>query len=272
MTKHALLVLAVILSLSFSLPGLASAASTARLSNTAQTNVEKLGAAAGGSVQTRLTEQVKEIQLLETEDLKISEEISSLRSRNDELLLTVRASIKQLDAAKLGELKQKVTEAKARYKPLFELQTSLNSQLSYARKLKNKTAIAALESQVAVAKAAAQLAKEDIRSKEQAYMNARYARDKTVKQVRAVLADVSLLQARIRTEKKASVETGKSISAERKKLQAVLKNKDAAGTLISLTSLSTLSRQMISQKKNMVELEKKIRALADKAKGMLPAS
>jgi hypothetical protein len=270
MPKRSLLLLLIVV-LSLSLPVQAFAASTARLSNTAKTSVEKLGAQAGSPLQGKLNDQIKQIQSLETQDLSVEKEISSLNSANDELLLAINTRIKKLDADKLDKLKKQAAEAKERYKPLFELQTSLNKQYTYAKKLKNKTLTAALEAQLNVVKASALVAKEDIRAKQEAYSKALETKSKTVKQVRNILSEASLEQVRIRSEKKASVETGKQIAADSKGLTAAIKNKAPAEALTRLTSMAALSNQMIGQKNRMLTSEKKVSSILAKASALLPA-
>lgn len=269
MNKRLLILLTTII-LVLSLPLQALAASSAQLSKTAKASVEKLAAQTEAPLQTKLTEQSKKIQELEIQDDSLDKEIDSLHHANAEKLLAINAGIKQLNAEKLDKLKKAAADAREQYKPVFTLQTSLNKQLTYARKLKNKALAESLEAQLSVVKTTAIIAREDIRLKDAAYTKAKEAASKTVTSVRTVLKDVSLEQVRIRSEKKASVETGKQIAADSKSLTAALKNKDAAETLRSLTALTTLSNQIINQKSRISSSEKKVSTILEKAASLLP--
>lgn len=262
------LVMAILLTLS--LPLQASAASSASLSKTAQASIEKLAAQSSGSLQTQLTGQTNKLRELETQDENLDQSIDTLHRANGEKQSAINARIKQLNAEKLAALKSGSTEARERYKPIFTLQTSLNKQLTVARKLKNKPLIEALEAQLSVVKASALIARGDIRLKDEAYAKVKEATAKTANSVRNVLKEVSLEQAKIRSEKTASAETGRQIAADSKTLTASLKNKDAAETLRSLSALVTSSTQIINQKTRIQQSEQKISTLLEKASSLLP--
>ncbi|MNJ03276.1 hypothetical protein D3C73_1635360 [compost metagenome] len=68
------------------------------------------------------------------------------------------------------------------------------------------------------------------------------------------------------------METGKQIAADSKSLTAALKNKNAAEALSSLTALTSLSSQMLNQKKRIISSEKKISTILEKAASLLPSS
>jgi hypothetical protein len=262
------LVMAVLLALS--LPLQAFAASSASLSKTAQASIEKLAAQSSGSLQTQLTGQTTKLRELEAQDENLDQSIDTLHRANAEKQTAINARIKQLNAEKLAALKSGSTEARERYKPIFTLQTSLNKQLTVARKLKNKPLIEALEAQLSVVKASALIARGDIRLKDEAYAKVKEATAKTANSVRNVLKEVSLEQAKIRSEKTASAETGRQIAADSKTLTASLKNKDAAETLRSLSALVTSSTQIINQKTRIQQSEQKISTLLAKAASLLP--
>lgn len=266
--RLATLLVAIILVLS--LPLQASAASSARLSKTAKASIEKLASQETASTQARLTEQSSKLQELETKDEKLNQEIGNLHRTNGEKLLAINTRIKQHNAEKLSQLKNEAAAARERYKPLFTLQTSLNKQLTAARKLKNKPLIEALEAQLSVVKVSSLIAREEIRMKDAAYTKLKDAASKTVNSVRTVLKEVSVEQAKIRSEKKASAETGKQIAAESKSLTAAIKSKDTTETLRSLTALTASSNQITNQKTRIISSEQKIAAILEKAASLLP--
>lgn len=269
--KKPSLIMPLILILVFSLPFHVFAASTARLSKSAISTVEKISQGAEPSLRSKLNEQVKQIETLEARDLNLNEEIGTLHGSNGQKLASVQAQLKQLNSGKLEGLEKQVRDTKARYKPLFDLHGSLNKQLSAARKLKNKTLKSALQNQLDVVKVSAQLAREEIRAKEEALSAAKEAKTKTAKQVRSILEEVAVNQARINTEKKAAADTGKQIAAESKKLTASLKKKDAASLLTNLSAMSSLSQQLLNRKSRIIDMEKKIGTVIDKASALLPA-
>lgn len=252
-----------------SLPLQASAASSARLSNTAQASVEKL-AQSNTSLQTQLIGQTNKLRELESQDEKLDQAIDTLHRTNGEKQSAINTRIKQLNTEKLVSLKNGAAEARERYKPLFTLQTSLNKQLTAARKLKNKPLIEALEAQLSVVKASALIARGDIRLKDEAYAKAKESTAKTANSVRNVLKEISQEQIKIRSEKAASAETGRQIAADSKTLTASLKNKDAAETLRTLSALATSSTQIINQKTRIQQSEQKISTLLEKAASLLP--
>lgn len=266
------IILAAVLLLALSLPLHAFAASTARLSNTVKANVDKLAAASSPSLQARLNAQKSQILALESQDESADQELASLHAGNAELLDSISTRLKQLDAGRLDKLKGQVQEAKDRHKPLFALQTALNKQLTAARKLKNKPLTEALQAQADAVRVTAQLARTEIRMKEDAYSQAKEAKEAAVKKVRNVLAKADSDQAGIRTEKKAAVEIGKQLGSESKNLTAALKKKDAAETLTVLTAQLTLSQQLLNRKTRLASHEKSIRTILQQASALLPAA
>ncbi|MDF2935890.1 MAG: hypothetical protein K0Q90_1263 [Paenibacillaceae bacterium] len=272
MNKKRLVTLLMAITLVLSLPLQASAASSAKLSTTAKASIEKLAAQSNAPLQKKLTEQSSSIQELEIQDGQLNQEIENLHRANEDKRLAINTRIKQLNAEKLAALKSAAAEARERYSPLFALQTSLNKQLTAARKLKNKTLIGALETQLSVVKTSALLARGDIRLKDEAYAKVKESTVKATNSARTVLKDVSLEQAKISSEKKASAETGKQIAAESKSLTAAIKSKDATETLRSVTTLATLSGQIINQKTRIISSEKRIASILEKAAALLPSN
>lgn len=255
-----------------SLPLQALAASSARLSQTAQASIEKLASQADSSLQAKLSEQSKQILELELQDQNLDKEIDSLHRANEAKQLAVKTGLKQFQAQKVDKLAKEAEEAKNRFKPLFAMQSSLNKQLAAARKQKNKALAEVLEAQLGAVKLSAALAREEIRMKNEALTKARKASSKTSNAVRAVLEEAALEQARMRTEKKGATAAGKDITAEGKRLNAALRSKDAAETLRSLASLATLSSQLVSHKTRISKSEQKISAILERASSLLPSS
>jgi hypothetical protein len=248
----------------------ALAASAAKLTAAAKTSLDKTAAEAPAQLRAKLTARYSELEALYVREQQLEQDTKALHKANAEAEAALRERMKQLDAAKLDKLLKQTTEAKERYKPLFTLQTSLNKQLAAARKLKNKTLTEALATQAEVVKLSAQLARQEIRWKEEAYAKAKADKDKVVKEVRAVLATGDTVLSQLRTEKSASVQTGKLIAAENKNTSAILKKRNAEESFTALSSLTVLSGKLVSQKATIYGLEQKYGSILSKADKLLP--
>ena len=93
------------------------------------------------------------------------QKIKQLHTNNATELVQLRKAISGTDAAKLALLQESLEHTQARYKPLLQLYSSLNKQLSAAKALQSKEWSSAIRTQAETLKPLVQLAREDIRVK-----------------------------------------------------------------------------------------------------------
>jgi hypothetical protein len=253
------------------IPEQAWAASAAEFSPSVRKAYDKVVGSAAGTLQSELKAQDERLQAMQEQDRKLDADITGIHRTNEELLKSIQARTKTAEQERIAKLSQTVTETKAKYKPLFTLQTALNTQLTAAKKLKNKTLTAALEDQIDTVKAAALLAREDIRYKESLYTKGKADKNKKSKEIRTILEDIDGIKDRVQTAKSTSVQTGKQITSGLKSLASIAKQGDGQRTLTSVSSLVALTDQLLNQKSAVISLENKVRSVLDKAEAALAA-
>ena len=248
-----------------------SASADADWTPTVQTAFDKLTAGsdslAAGRLKTRYQEFVRERDREKSADA----DIKAVRYRADELRIAVNKRMKERDAAKLAALDKQLAELKTKRQPLFDAYTRLNRQLSLARSLKSKPAIAVAKAQADALKIPAQLAREEIRRKEAEVKKAKDERTAHLKKVRAVLAENDSLALKLKAERSAATAAGKIVTAENKVFSAAVRKADAAGALASLTRLASGERDAAAAKLRVLELERKSLAVVERAAALLPA-
>jgi len=249
----------------------AAVAATYALTPTAKTAFDKMTAAADLSQRNKLNAQYGDLQSVQEQDRKWDSSIAAQHASNEEAQKAVRQSIKKIDEAKLAKLANDVTRTKEHYKPLFALYKSINEKIDAAKLLKDKDLNALLRAQAEPTKIAVQLARDDIRSKEQALKNAKDAVARTAKAVRDTLAAIEPFKAQIKAQKSALDVPKKRLPLEWKDFTGKVKKSDAKGSSEALSAVVASTRQVIERKQAIHSLEKKIADVILKAKAQIPA-
>lgn len=246
-------------------------AASLELSASMKTALGKMTAAADSSLKGKINTLYSDLLNLQEQDQNWDARIKTLHYKNEETLIVLRRQIKQIDADKLNKLEIQVNQTRDRYKPLFALYTSLNKQIAAAKPLKNKVLNAMLRLQADSMKTVYQLARQDIRTKENALKAAKDSAAKTIKKIRETLADIDPINVQIKAERSATNTPRKRVSTEWINFKYAVKKSDAKSTLDSLTTLVPLSHQIVYQKQKIHTLEKKISDTILKAKAQIPS-
>lgn len=238
-------------------PSVISAASF-EFSATAKTAFDKMKGAADKTTAAKLTSQYAELQSVQKLTLDWDSRIDKLHYQNEEAVLTTRKRIKEIDADKLLQLESAVAQAKKKYEPLFRLYDSLNQQLSIAKSFKDKFATSLLKPQVETTKAAVQLAKLDIRSKEAALKEAKANTAKSIKKLRDQLGGIDSIKVKIKASKSSVSTTKKYFTTETSLLNQAVKKGDAAASSGSLARMLAYIKLINEQKQKTYAYEQQI--------------
>jgi len=248
-----------------------SAEAAAELTPTVQAAFAKLAAGAEPQTAGKLRARYQEFTQTQEEERKADADIKAVHYKTEDLRIAVNKRMKERDAAKLAALEKQVKELKERRQPLFDTYTRLNQQLSIARTLKSKAAISLAQAQVDALKVPVQLAKEEIRRKEDEWRKAKAEKSAYLKKVGEVLAETDSIALKRKAERSSAAAAGKIVTAESKVFSAAVRKADASGALASLTRLAAGARDSAAIKLRILELERKALAVAERAAAMLPA-
>ncbi|MFD0616013.1 hypothetical protein ACFQZR_00970 [Paenibacillus sp. GCM10027629] len=207
--------------------------------------------------------------LLKSED-QWNERILSLHTQNEETLPSLRQQIQQIGLSERSRLEQLVTQTKAKYQPLFQSYTTLNDRIQAARALKNKELNALLRIQADSMKAAVQLARADIRAKEEVLRAWKSKTAETVKKVRSTLKDMDPIKVQIRAEKSILSSLKKQIPTASRNLTDAVKVTDAKRSIDALTSLTTIIRDINAHQQKIIIYEQKISDILSRVKSQIP--
>ena len=234
-----------------------------------KTAFDRTVAGADDAWAAKLTQQYREFETLLNSGKDWERKIADLHYRNEEALTAVRKRVQQIDADKLAKLKQAAEQTKAQHQKLFDLYRTANLQLDAARKLKNKTLTAVLKARADGLKVTVQLAKVEIKAKEESYQIAKKASAAKAKKVRDTLSAVSPLQIQIRAAKSALKAPRDSRQALWRTFTQALTKRDAKTAAGMLASVNGVTRQMIDSQQKMHALENRIAETIRAAEGQL---
>lgn len=213
------------------------------------------------SIAQALAKQEANLASLQQKDTSLSQQSSAIYYENKEAEARLRTRLQQHQADKIATLNQDVTSTKKRYEPLFTLYSSLTKELALARKIKNKELTAAVKAQVDTTKVAVTLAKEDIRRKQDKLTAAKKTRDEAVKKVKNSLAQQDPVKVQIKSMKSNMSAAKKRYTAEMKNFNVIVKKKEGAAVLASLTKLATIAGEIVAQKESIISLETKVKQI-----------
>ncbi|SDW65331.1 hypothetical protein [Paenibacillus sp. CF384] len=270
MRKPISAVLLALLALLISMPSAVSASSV-KLTESAQTKLSKQISTANYAMKQNLTAQLLSLRTLQQKEDTLDTSIASLHYYNGNAMTALRARITQIDAAKIAKLTQDVAQTKERYKPLFAMYASLNTQIKDAKFLKLKNLAALLQIQADLLKPSTQLARTEIRIKEELLKNAKAATSATIKHLRGKLAETDPLRSQITSVQSVISGTKKNISPVVKTLNETIKANSYEGTLQSLTTLVSITRTIVEQKQRVSTFEARISEITRATNAEIPA-
>jgi len=233
----------------------------AQLSNTAKSKLEKVISNADTKVASSLRHQYSTLLKSQEQEQQWDENIKDVHFKNEETLISVRKQIRLIDSAKLSKLESQVKQTKDQYKPLFDSYTALNKQIKAARLIKNKKLNSFLRTQADIMMIAVQLARQDIRTKEELFKTAKDSKAKTLKRLRSNLSDIDPIKVKIKSEKSRMSKTKQRFTSEWKKLNEAIKKSDPKSIMNTLTSLVTTLRQINEQQAKIYAHEKSIQTI-----------
>lgn len=211
-----------------------------------------------------------ELLTLETQDRNWDDQIKSLHAKNSDSLSALNKEIKQIDATLLDELEADATQTKERHQSLLSLYTALNKQIEAARLVKNKELSSMLRFQANTLKIPVQLARADIKAKENKWKAAKGDTAKTIKKIRGTLADIDPNNAQIKAKQSAIKTIEASLSPLWTAFKLAVKREDAVGAQGTLGSLITLFQQINEENQKTFNLEVKISDILSAAKAQIP--
>ncbi len=228
------------------------------LSITGKKMLEQTKNSSTASITEALRKQEASLISLQQKDGAITQQTSTLYYENKEAEARLKIRLKQHDADHIATLNQDVINTKKRYEPLFTLYSSLNKELALARKIKNKELTATVKAQVDTTKVAVTLAKEDLRRKQDKLTAAKKTRDEAVKKVKTSLSQKDPFLVQIKSAKSNISAAKKRFSEEMKRFNLIVKKKEGAEVLASLTKLATIAGEIVAQRESIVALETKV--------------
>ncbi|EXX87797.1 hypothetical protein BG53_02400 [Paenibacillus darwinianus] len=271
LVKSRVLLSALLIVLMTSLSVGANAADAAvKLTPTAEAAFGRLAAETGPATRATMKALMGELTALHAEDIRWEEKAKSLRFKNEEALGLLRKAISRIGADQAGRLEEEAKQARARYKPLFDYYRSLNRQMTVARALGGGETASMLRARANGVKLAVQLARQDIRTKEEKLRAAKQEAAKTKARIRGTLAAIDPLKVRLKAVRGAIARHKQSLSDPLDSFKQAVKKKDAAGTTVALSKLVAVSRQITERKRAGYELESRIGVIIQQATAQLP--
>ncbi|MFS0724569.1 hypothetical protein [Paenibacillus sp. 1P07SE] len=247
-----------------------ASASTYELTSTSKKALTELIAKTDKTTAVKLDTQYKQVQAHQSQEAEWDERIRTLHYATEERMAKLRTAIRQIDDRKIAQLEQQVQQSKARYKPILDMNASLNKQIAAAKPLKNKELNARLRSQSDQLKWAVQVAKSDIRSKEDALKTAKAAKTKTTKKLRDMLAAVDPVKVQVRASKSTISATKKHAATAWKAANQAVRSNDAPAASSAFATLVKVSGQLVAEKQKQHGLEVKISDIVAKVERELP--
>jgi hypothetical protein len=264
-----LAVLFTALMLASVLPTGVTAASSLEITTSIQSSLDKT-IAANQAQASKIHTLYNEFLTLQNQVQDWEIKINTVHTGNEQNSAALSKQIKEIDAANLDKLEAAVAQTRERYKPLFSHYNAVNKQIEAARLLKNKELSSMLRFQAGVIRIPVQLARMDIKNKEEASRAAKDKVSKTVKKIRSTLDDIDPVNVQIKAKKSAIKTTEASITPIWSAFKQSVKKEEVTGVLSSLTSLVSLIRQINDEQQKVYKLETKIGDIIAAAKTLLP--
>lgn len=248
----------------------AAAAASLEITASIKTSLDQTIANADRTQAAKIKSLYDELLTLQKQTREWDEKTSALHTANGEALAALQKQIKQIDAAKLEKLEAEAVQARERYKPLLDQYSSLNKQLEAARLISNKDLVGIVRFQINVLKIPVQVARANIKTKEEAWRTAKETASKTAKKIRATLSDADPVNVQLKAKKKAINTIETNVTPVWTAFKKTAKKGDAGSVLGTLTSVVSLSRQICEEQQKVYKLETKISDILSTAKAQIP--
>jgi len=253
----ACLILAAVMALSWSHPVFAAEPA---LTVTQKKNWEQTLAEADTPTRSKLQREFADFESLMQISRDLDRKIRQIQEQNAVKEAILRKEIRKVDEARLARLKAEAEQTKAKYQKLLDQYSIVNKQLESARKLKNKALISLYQSQADMLKLPVQLAKQEIKAKEDAYQNAKRSANDKIGKLRDTLSGIEPIKAQIRSAKSALKPPQDSRWTTWKSFTSTLtkthRNPKNAASL--LASVNDATRQIIRLQHQIYNLENKV--------------
>lgn len=263
-------ILAILLGLSALLLENPVQAASIEFTDSIHDQLHKTAAAAGSTQKSIITKQYNDFSTLYKDTVSWDAKISTIHYDNEAQVSAIRQQIREINDEKITKLETQVKELKNKYQPLFDSYSSLTRQVSAAKKLKDKTLYKVLSAQADVMKTAAALARQQIRTQQDALAAAKKEKTNLSKKIRGVLAEIDPVKNKMKAEKSVLSGQSKLISTEWTNFKAAIKKSDPDRASDSLARLLTLSSKAHSLKQNIYNLEVNISGIIKRSKALIP--
>ncbi|ACT03242.1 hypothetical protein [Paenibacillus sp. JDR-2] len=255
--------------LSAILPAAVAEAAVHSLSATAQKQFDKtkagLTSADAAKLQSLYQSFVQQQTVIGDKDTRIK----TTAKTNDEKESELRQKIRLIDKAKLDSLDKKVAQLKNYYQPLFNRYEAAQAELKAARKFGIKELTAAVQLKVDLLEISVKSAKEEIRAAQSALSSAKSSASDKMKRLRGQLDAITEEERKISVAKSAISQQNKQKSAEWSDLLYALRSYDGKTSIRSLTTLTTVAKQITDQQVKIEGYEKKIADINKTVAGQL---
>ncbi|GLX65697.1 hypothetical protein [Paenibacillus glycanilyticus] len=257
-TRLPAVALLLTLILSALLPTAIADAAVNVLSATAQKQFDKtkagMASADASKLQALYQSFVQQQNTIGYQDTRMKAAAATNDSKESEL----RQKIRLIDKAKLDALDKKITQLKSYYQPLFNRYEAAQAELRTARKFGIKELTAAVQLKVDLLEISVRSAKEEIRSAQSGLSTAKTAANDKMKRLRAQLDAITDEERKVSIAKTAISQLNKQKSSEWSDLLYALRSYDGNTSLRSLTTLSSVAKQIIDQQTKIDGYERKI--------------
>lgn len=245
-------------------------AASYELSATSQKLLDGVIAKASQGDATRLRSLHNGLLSLHKQELEWEQKAKNVQFAREEAEIAVRKQMSEIGSARIAKLTTEVANLKKRYEPVFAMKDEVAKQLSWAKSAKQSVLVKMLQFQSDNAKLAVQIAKQDIKSKEESLKAAKQEATAAKARVRNTLNEMNPLKVQIRAKRSAISTLNRQYTSEMRVLVQALKKGEATPIMTSLSALDKHYRQIVAHRKEIHELESKISAIVSKAKSLIP--
>lgn len=246
-------------------------ASEPALTVTQKKNWEETLSQADASTKSRLQREYADFESLMQTSRELDQKIRAIQEQNAVKETTLRKQIQKIDEARIARLKAEAEQSKAKYQKLLDQYRTVNQQLETARKLKNKVLTTFYQTQADMLKVPVQLAKQEIKAKDDAYQNAKRSANDKMKRLRDTLSAIDPVKVQIRSAKSALKPPRDSRWTTWKSFTSTLtkthRNPKTAASL--LASVNDSTRQIIQLQHKIYTLESKAAEIMRKTEAQL---
>jgi hypothetical protein len=230
---------------------------SAELNIPIKTALVNLSTKVDSSTKNQLNQFNSDLLSLEVQEQNWDDKTNVIHNNNDQALLEIKQQSKIINADKLVQLKVDLDKTKDFYRPILNVANPTSILLGYKGR---------------PIRFGVQLARQDIQSKEIKLQKAKDATATTIKLIRNTLATIDPINLQIKEAKNAVKVQKNRVSIASKSFNLAVDKGDTKSALEWLTTLSTVSRQIVVLKQNMNSLEIKISAIIQTVKSQIPAN